>query len=77
MLTLEQGKRYRLLPHPGNKTELYNALVEPVHDWSPQAGRPLVRVVKVHRRSGHCGGALIHAGDILRLLPDDQVQEVS
>jgi len=76
---MEVGKRYRLLPHPGNKTELYNATVErleEVEGFIAVDDRPLVRVIQAHRRAGHCYGAVIGRGDIIRLRPDDKVEEV-
>ena len=72
---MEVGKRYRLLPDDGLKSELHNAVIEKIEDTrdaypnTPDPDRPLVRAVKVGKRTKQHAGCLVHNGDTLRLLP--------
>jgi hypothetical protein len=71
---MKVGRRYRLLPSPETKTELHNALVERIEDELDDPVMPLVKTIKVGRRTGRGrGGMLVRAGDELRLLPDHKV----
>jgi len=71
---MEVGRRYRLLPDPDSKTELHNAIVERIEDKLDDPVMPLVKAIKVGRRTGRGrGGMLVQSGDELRLLPDHEV----
>ena len=72
---MQVGKRYRLLPDNGTKSELHNAIVERLVG---QAGYlPLVRVVKIGgRRRGRTGGSIVHAGDTVCMLLQHEVEDL-
>ena len=76
---MEVGKKYRLLPDEGLKSELHNAVIvkiEDTRDLVPDADRPLVRAVRVGKRTRQHAGCIVRNGDTLRLLPGWAVEPV-
>jgi len=70
------GKRYRLLPAEGLKTEAHNAIIEMVEELVARPDWPLVRAIKVGKRTRRgWQGSIIRAGEVFRLSPDWEIEE--